>query len=110
MKRTLGNWKVKPWRSPKYMKWISSLECCITDAPGPNDPHHSNEPGHGTMGGKCSDARCLPLAHWLHQEVERGEAEFWEFWGKDPEALIAFYNAEWIRLGNTFDEKRRRKK
>ncbi len=94
------NFKQKPWRSPRYMRWISEQDCCISEMPGPSDPHHSNIPGHATMGGKCSDARCLPLAHWLHLEVGTGEVAFWEKWNKDPEELILNYNAEWVRLGN----------
>lgn len=95
------NWKIKPIRNKAYVKWISSQPCCITDAPPPSDPHHSKLPGNAGMGTKVGDDRCLPLARWLHMEVEAGESAFWAFWGRDNEELIRFYNEEWRRMGNS---------
>ena len=96
------NWKFRPWRSPAYTKFISAKPCCVLDVDGPNDPHHSNIPGHATMGGKCSDRRCVPLAHRLHLEVDKmdgGEQAFWEKYGVDPEAVMDRYYAEWLAMG-----------
>ena len=96
------NWKIKPWRSKKYMEWVSSQPCCIIGTPGPNDPHHENIPGHGTMGGKCGDDRCVPLAHHLHVEMEtpgNSREAFWKKYRKDPDKIIGALNAKFIREG-----------
>lgn len=101
------NWKEKPWRSQEYTDFISAKPCCIKKTPGPNDPHHEQLPGHGTMGGKCGDDRQIPLRHDLHVELEapgNSRPAFWAKYGVDPEQVVAKYNAEWIALGNNFDE------
>jgi len=62
--------KIKPYRSKKYLHWVSNQQCCVTLSPGPNDPHHIK--GRLMGGGvKCSDLFCIPLKHELHAEFHQ---------------------------------------
>jgi hypothetical protein len=92
------NWKKKTLVSKKYRQFIIDHDCCITDTPGPNDPHHEQEEGHGTMAGKCGDERLIPLAHYLHNERTDKGRVFWTKYGKDPETIIQALHEEWHEL------------
>lgn len=96
-----ANFKVTPWRCKAYGKFVSSLNCCISNAPGPNDPHHENLPGDG--GRKASDERQVPLAHRLHVEMEtpgNSRPAFWAKYGKDVERVIIETQSAWLAKGN----------
>lgn len=91
--------KTRRTKDKRYTEYVRSLPCCITSAPGPSDPHHSDM-GHGTMGGKCSDYRQVPLAHRLHVELhQHGERAFWQKWGIDVEQVIERNQAEYVARG-----------
>lgn len=94
--------KSHPFRSRAYTEFVRARPCIMTGISGPNDPHHSNEPGHSTMGGKCGDERQVPLSHNLHQMLHHmGERAFWAKWGIDPEAAIAETQAAWYSVHKT---------
>ena len=59
--------KLNVYRSKKYRHWVASQDCCVSQRPGMNDPHHIKG---NAMGGsvKCSDLFMIPLAHELHLE------------------------------------------
>ena len=65
-------------RNAKHLKWLSTLPCCRTNHPGPNDPAHiSHELGKGT-GCKTGDDNAVPLSHEQHmRQHSTGELSFW---------------------------------
>ena len=98
--------KVLPARSKKYMEWISKQPCCLTGMEPHDyqsvDPHHEPVEGAGTMGGKPCDSRCVPVAHYLHCEMEDVNGSrrgVWERYGVDPEQVISAMQTEWLRQG-----------
>lgn len=102
-----------PGRSKKYMDWISRQPCCLTGMEANEqqsvDPHHEPVPGHGTMGGKPCDSRCVPVAHFLHCEMEDANSsrkEVWERFGIDPEEIILEMQARWEQEGGKIFWKR----
>jgi predicted HNH restriction endonuclease len=63
----VSNFKVKPFRSPKYIKWIKTLSCCNCEAVFEIDPHHLT--GVGLMGGAgttAPDSMAMPLCRRCH--------------------------------------------
>lgn len=89
--------KEKPVRDERYKKFISRKPCSVCGSRSQSDPHHQQEAGNGTMGGKVSDLRCVPLCHWHHEEYNRiGRESFMRKypWWK-PEILIERFNREW---------------
>jgi len=99
--------KDKPARSRKYMDWIITQPCCLTGML-PNDihgcdPHHVNGKGQGTMGGKPFDSRCIPIAHFLHCEMNQpgsSERAVFERFGVDAEEVVREMRERWIARGN----------
>ena len=59
---------VEPHRDPKYLEYIRSLPCCITEKTGSVDPHHVFT---GGVSLKCSDYFTIPLDHEKHEELHR---------------------------------------
>lgn len=89
--------KTKPWRSPRYLAWVRSQPCASCGRPA-TDAHHENEPGQGTLGGKCGDERTIPLCrecHDLRHLLGRGV-----LWWLDVEAVILRLNWQWVEMGN----------
>lgn len=100
------NSKIVPKRNKKYMNFIRDQECCLTGMEGNDhhgiDPHHEDLPGHGTMGGKCCDSRCIPIAHLLHCKMEdagSSRKEVFSKYGVDPEEVIESMKRRWINAG-----------
>ena len=62
--------KVKPYRSKKYLKWVAGLPCanCGTED-GTVIAHHLIGVGQGKMGGKASDKDSMPLCYTCHAEI-----------------------------------------
>lgn len=89
--------KVKPFRSPKYRKWILTLPCVVCGIPSAH-AHHEQAPGHGTMGGKCGDDRCLPLCACHHDERHRKGRSVWKRWGIEPERIIKRIWGVWEKI------------
>lgn len=85
--------KVKPARDKKYLAFIRSLPCLVCQRPGPSDPHHEQEKGHGTMAGKCSDYRTVPLCHTHHRERHDKGCTV------DMDGAIERLNATWVARG-----------
>lgn len=64
------------WRSDGYRRWIMSLPCAITGAPG-CDPHHIKRPGFGGTT-KASDVFCIPLSRTEHNQFHAMGWASWE--------------------------------
>ncbi len=63
------------YRNRKYLDWLRTQRCLITgryaDESEAVDPCHIGTAGRGV---KSPDNECLPLIHWVHQEMhQRGE-------------------------------------
>lgn len=48
-------------KSPKYIAWVKTLNCCHCKTTGPCDAHHLIDIGLGAMGGKAPDIAAVPL-------------------------------------------------
>jgi hypothetical protein len=57
--------KEKPIRDRGYLEWVRTLPCLCCGVLGV-EAHHQAKTGHGTMGGKPGDDRCLPLCVFHH--------------------------------------------
>jgi len=67
----MDNFKVKQFRSKKYLVWVKSLPCSICGAPA-DDAHHLIGVGNmGGMGTKASDVLVMPLCRGCHTELHR---------------------------------------
>lgn len=89
--------KEKPVEDERYRAFINGKPCSVSRKPGPSVAHHQPEKGKSTMGGKCSDRRCVPLAQKFHDEYHRIGRESFQRkypWWK-PEKLIERYNREY---------------
>lgn len=83
----------KPYRSKKYLKWVSSLPCSATDYQA-DDAHHIIGYGLGGMGTKASDFFTIPLTRDKHVEMHRDSRRFEDFYGLQPGHVV-----ETLRLG-----------
>ena len=95
----MTNFKTKPKRSPAYMAFIREQPCCLSGATIGIESHHEAPEGHGTMGGKPCDSRCVPVEWKLHRKMEspgNSRKEIWEKYGKDPEEVIQAMRQKWI--------------
>ena len=79
-------------RDPDYRAFIEKQPCLVSGA-SPSIAHHQPRRGHGAVGMKCSDYRCIPLAHVYHDEFHRTSWPFYAKYGIDVEAEIARLNA-----------------
>jgi len=100
------NFKTQPKRNKKYMEFIREQECCLTGMEANDaqsvDPHHEPIKGHGTMGGKPCDSRCVPIAHYLHCEMEdvnSSRKAVWFRYNIDPEDVIKEMRERWVSSG-----------
>jgi hypothetical protein len=88
----------RPNADPTYLAWIRPQSCTVCGAAStmwnPGHAHHVNEHGHGTMGSKTSDRRCLPLCHICHNYVHT-QGRDWLDSRVDVEARIEELNARW---------------
>lgn len=91
-------WKVKPWRSRKYLTWVADLNCCVCGMPA-DDPHHEQREGHGGMGTTPGDERALPMCRRCHDIRQHGplQRKIWKVWGRDPEQLIISVQQRWFQ-------------
>jgi hypothetical protein len=89
------NFKKKTARSKKYMAWIRTLKCRVSDCYKPAIPHHA---GEGGVGLKCSDYFTLPLCDEHHKEHDRGSVTFYDKYSIDKWKTIAELEAEYIEL------------
>ena len=88
--------KIKRFESKPYRDFVSrhrcevGVDCCLYDK---TDPHHEPKNGHGKMGGKCDDTRCIPLCRKHHTERESpnsGKKSFYNkyYWVRPRETMI----------------------
>ena len=69
--------KDKPLRSPRYLRLVADLGCCICG--GQAVAHHITGGGIGRMGGKESDFMTLPLCE-RHHTGDEGVHRDWAAW------------------------------
>lgn len=90
-------------RDPKYLEWIRTQRCCITNVWAENDlarieAHHVREEGQGGTGTKPDDSRAVPLQSWLHRLYhDIGRREFETRFAIDLETEIKRLNALYLR-------------
>lgn len=89
---------------PEYLAFIRTQPCIICGRTHCVAAHHQPEKGQGTMGGKCSDYRTIPLCEGIdgHHRGNGTKAQpgsfhamswsFWDRYGVDVEAVILRYN------------------
>lgn len=73
--------KIKPVRSKKYLKWLSTLPCANCGAE--NDtivPHHVIGVGNGIMGGKAGDDEAVPLCYICHADIHSAGSDKSQQW------------------------------
>jgi len=66
-----SNFKIKPWRSNKYLAWVKTLPCFVCGSDG-GDSHHLI--GIGCMGGvgtTAPDSMTIPMCRGCHTEMHR---------------------------------------
>lgn len=85
--------KPKRIKNPEYMAWIRRQHC-LTCYSSPSEAHHENEIGHGAMGSKCDDTRCVPLCFECHQDRHTMGRDFW--FGIDIEDVIKRLYSQYI--------------
>ena len=72
------------WRSERFRRLVSTLDCGACGATGPSQTAHRNE-GKG-MGLKVSDALCAALCPACHYELDQGKSmskqERRDFWNR----------------------------
>lgn len=96
------NFKVTPFRSAAYRRFVASLPCANPRCRAKDAvAHHEQEPGKGTMAGKCCDSRTVPLCAICHQKRHGWGRAVWDAWGKDPEQLIAATQELWFKRFGT---------
>jgi len=74
-------------RDPSYLDYIRSFRCLACEGYGA-DPHHQPRAGHGSMGMKVSDYRCVPLCRLCHDIYHRESWAMYRRLGIDVEAVI----------------------
>ncbi|WP_051222302.1 DUF968 domain-containing protein [Neptunomonas japonica] len=68
--------KQKAFRSPKYLKWVKSLPCCMCFG-NADDPHHIKGVGHLSGGSMTApDNFVMPMCRNCHAEMHRNP-ELW---------------------------------
>jgi hypothetical protein len=85
--------KDKRWRSPAHLNFVRSFHCANCDAEAPIEAAHVRLGGHGGMGFKPADWRCVPLCRDCHSwQHNVGERTFWQEYeaqaGQTVEELI----------------------
>lgn len=105
-KKKSASWQkfAKPQRieNKAYKDWIVSLPCLVTRRPGPSDPHHVPQRGHGAKSQKADDMRCIPLCHEKHVELHQvGRDTFSERYSLDYEPVIERLNKLWAHILST---------
>lgn len=64
--------KIARIEDPDFIEWIKSLKCLVNARHmGQTVHHHVNKKGHGSMGSKTDDRRCIPLCVLHHNEVHQ---------------------------------------
>jgi hypothetical protein len=93
--------KELPERDHARLAYARSLPCCLCGAIEGVHAHHEAVEGHGTMAGKPSDRRTLPLCWQCHKSRhDHGR----EVYGRvDVEAVIS-------RINEAYDQRRGGKK
>ena len=84
----------------KYKDWIKQLPCEISGKQA--EPHHCNRVGHGSIGSKTDDTRCIPLSHVLHAELHQtGRTTFAVKYNISYEEIITRLNSIWEEAHET---------
>lgn len=79
-----------PFRSPRYLKFIRSLPCCVCGRTRSIEAAHVGPRG---MGQKCSDLETIPLCALHHKEQHRiGLKKFTADYQLDIRGLLGHLN------------------
>jgi hypothetical protein len=104
LSQNLKGSKEPPDRDAKYLVFVRSQPCLICKRPG-STAHHQPERRKGTMGGKTSDYRAVPLCFDHHNEggteLQPGSYDnlSWDLWRRyeiDIEDVIARLSLEYF--------------
>jgi len=78
--------KPKTLRNRKYLDWLCTQRCIITNCI-PTEPHHIKLFGGGGMGIKPPDTDAIPVLHHVHHNIhQHGEYSiFYYYWGTGRE-------------------------
>lgn len=77
--------KGKLFRDTKYLKWVRSRPCVVSEREADVVAHHVRLGGGGGIGIKPSDYRTVPLHTEEHFHLHnKGEASYWKEKGIDP--------------------------
>ena len=96
--------KNKPYRSKKYLAWISEQPCAQCWKYPPSDPAHQRILQGAGMGKKPPDNHVLPLCHDCHTiEHTKGVMELWPGYEKEElrdkiRAMCEKYYQKWMQI------------
>lgn len=71
---------MKPYRNKKYLKYVSSLDCCMCGAPADEAHHIIGLGSFGGMGTKASDILTMPVCRGCHTKIHQNP----EYWQEQP--------------------------
>ena len=75
-------------RSKKYMEWIRTQKCCVTNSDYQVVAHHVTVYANRGISQKPSDYWCTPLTNAEHQKLHHmGEKAYWADMGCNPHAF-----------------------
>lgn len=82
--------KIKPWRSKKYLAWVRQQPSIISEMPG-SDVHHLK--GHGFSGTvRADDWAVIPLTREEHSKLHTiGYGQWESIHGKQTDLLMKFW-------------------
>ena len=85
-------------RSPRYLNWIRSHNCVVTQTQTDIQAHHVRLFGDGGVGLKPSDFRTVPLCAAQHAALHNmGEKSFWKANDIDIEMLVMIFMTQYIQ-------------
>lgn len=79
-------------RSPKHLKLIRELSCCICKTDYDIHAHHLTFTQHAAMGLKVCDSKTVPLCMFHHMELHQqygNERKFWLNYCLEPTIYAA---------------------
>lgn len=84
-------------RSKKYLAWIRSHPCAVTNATHSIHAHHVRLFGDGGCGLKPSDYRTVPLCAVQHDALHNmGEKTFWKSNDIDIDMLVGYFITKYM--------------
>lgn len=75
-----GRRRESAWRSPQYLRWVSSLPCVMCGRAADDAHHLIGIGGQGGAGTKAPDYLTMPVCREHHNEIHRRP----ELWPEQP--------------------------